>query len=289
MLNYFRLMPDTTEHDPLPDYDNPPVVETVLGVQFERLLRFKNAHLGAFWKTLDADEWPVVQDAPPLAPQFERFEKPAPWAKGVQLQLTQDPANRLQIKNKDGDRMIQLQNNRLHFNWIGESGGRYPRYERVRDGLEWALRKFVEFVEQEHVGDFRPNQWEVTYVNHIPQGSVWNTPTDWSFFKPLAGVSTVDNLLQGESFGGEWHFVIPRQKGRLHVQWHHGLKSAPEKSENEIVRLMFTARGPIEEGGDKLQTITDALNLGRRTIVSSFKELMSDDANKHWGLKHAND
>jgi hypothetical protein len=52
-----------------------------------------------------------------------------------------------------GDRMIQLQNNRLHFNWIGESGGRYPRYERVRDGLEWALREFVEFVEQEHVGD----------------------------------------------------------------------------------------------------------------------------------------
>lgn len=125
------MIPDTKERHPLPDYDNPPVVETVLGVQFDRLPGFKNGHLGAFWKSLDADEWPVVQDVPPLSPQFERFDKSANWAQGIQLQLTQDPACRLQIKNKDGDRMIQLQNNRLHFNWLGEGGGRYPRYDRV--------------------------------------------------------------------------------------------------------------------------------------------------------------
>lgn len=282
-------MPDTKEHDPSPDYDNPPVVETVLGVQFDRLPGFKNAHLGAFWKTLDLDEWPVVQDVPPLTPQFERFDKTARWAKGVQLQLTQDPACRLQIKSIDGGRMIQLQNNRLHFNWLGESGVPYPRYERVLEGFESALRKFVEFVEQEHVGDFQPNQWEVTYVNHIPQGSVWKTPGDWSFFKPLAGFSMVGNLVQGESFGGEWHFIIPDRKGRLHVQWHHGLKTLSDEPENEIVRLTLTARGPIGDSDDKLRTLTDGLNLGRRIIVSSFKELMNDDANKHWGLKHVND
>lgn len=288
MLNP-QLMADTTEPDQLPDYDNPPVSEAVLGVQFDRLPGFTNAHLGAFWKSLDPGEWPVVQDVPPLPPQFERFEKAARWAKGVQLQLTQDPACRLQIKNADADRMIQLQNSRLHFNWLGDSGGGYPRYENVREGLQFALGQFVGFVEQEHLGDFRPNQWEVTYVNNIPQGTVWNTPSDWSFFKPLSGVSTLDNHVQGESFSGEWHFVIPDQQGRLHVQWHHGLKPAPGEAGNEIVRLMFTARGPIEDGENQLQTITTGLNLGRRTIVSSFKELMSDAANKYWGLKHVND
>ena len=258
-------MTDTTERDPLPDYDNPPVVEAVLGVQFDRLPGFKNAHLGAFWKSLDVDEWPVVQDVPPLPSQFERFESAARWAKGVQLQLTQDPACRLQIKNKDGDRMIQVQNNRLHFNWLGESGGGYPRYERVLEGLVSVLRQFVGFVEQEKVGDFRPNQWEVTYINHIPQGTVWNTSSEWSFFKPLGGVPTIDNLLYGESFTGEWHFVIPDQKGRLHVQWQHGLR---EETESELVRLMFTARGKTEEGKDPLQATIDGLNLGRRTVVS---------------------
>ena len=99
-------------------------------MQFDRLPGFKNAHLGAFWKTLDAVEWPVIQDVPTLPPQFERFEKAARWAKGIQLQLTQDPASRLQIRNKDGDRMIQVQNGRLHFHWLGERGGDYPALRR---------------------------------------------------------------------------------------------------------------------------------------------------------------
>ena len=281
------VMPVIKESRPLPYYDNPPVVETVLGVQFDRLSGFKNGHLGAFWMSLGADEWPVVEDAPPLPPQFERFDKTARWATGIHLQLTQDPACRLQIKNKKGDRMIQLQNNRLHFNWLGEAGGGYPRYETVRAGFASTLRGFVDFSEQQHVGCFRPNQWEVTYVNQIPQGSIWNTPSDWGFFKPLAGFAAVENLVRGESFGGEWHFVIPDQKGRLHVQWQHGMRPAAEESGIEVVRLTFTARGPIADSDDHQQSIFEGVDLGREIIVSTFKELMSDEANTFWGLQHA--
>jgi hypothetical protein len=96
------------ELGPLPDYETPPVVETVLGVQFERLPGFKNGHLGAFWKSLPRGEWPTVSDAPPLEPQFERFEPSARWVRGLHIQLTQDPTSRLQIKNQAGDRMIQI-------------------------------------------------------------------------------------------------------------------------------------------------------------------------------------
>src|SRR5262245_55135596 len=113
----------STDKPPLPDYISPPVVETVLGVQFARLPGFTNAHLGAFWKSLDATEWPTVSDAPPLQPQFERFSEAAKWARGLQLQLTPIPAGRVQIKNRAGDRMIQVQNGRLHFNWLGDAGG----------------------------------------------------------------------------------------------------------------------------------------------------------------------
>jgi hypothetical protein len=38
-------MSDALEHD-LPDFDNPPVVETVLSAQFERLTAFRTVHLG---------------------------------------------------------------------------------------------------------------------------------------------------------------------------------------------------------------------------------------------------
>lgn len=279
-------MADPEESDLLPDYDRPPVVETILGVQFDRLTGFRNAHLGAFWQTLDRAEWPDVADAPPLAPQFERFTE-ARWAEGVQFKFTQDPACRLQIKNKDGDRMIQLQNTRLHFNWLGKAGGEYPRYERVREGFSWALDRFVKFAESEKLGDVRPNHWEVTYLNHIPKGSVWNTPEDWEFFLPLCSSWNIEGVVQRESFGGEWHFVIPDKRGRLHVRWQHGLKS--EMQNQEVVVLTLTARGAISEGDAAVGHVMDGLKLGRETIVRCFKSFMSDEANDYWGLKHDSD
>jgi uncharacterized protein (TIGR04255 family) len=269
-----------------PDYEGPPVVEVILGVQFDRLPTLKNAHLGAFWKSL-GQEWPTVSDAPPLLPQFERFAESAKWSKAVaRVTITSDQASRVRIKNRQADQMIQVQNGRLHFNWLGEGGGKYPHYANVREGFTRALRQFMEFLRGEDLGAFKPNQWEVTYLNHIPQGTVWTKPQDWDFFRPLAGLPTVDGTVQGESFEGEWHFVIPEQRGRLHVNWQHAAKSEPEAK--ELIVLNLTARGPLESvEPDAVNAIVEGLNLGRDTIVRSFENLMSDEANKYWGLKHA--
>ena len=116
-------MPD----DRLPSFKNPPVVETVLGVQFRRLEDFSNAHLGAFRQRLGG-EWPIVRDKPPIPHVFEEFVGEGAWRGiGAPLTLTQDPASRLQILNQAQNRMIQIQNGRLHYNWLGEGGGGPPR------------------------------------------------------------------------------------------------------------------------------------------------------------------
>jgi hypothetical protein len=273
-------MPDATELGPLPAYDNPPVIETVLGIQFDRFAELKNAHLGAFWKTLDLDEWAEVADAPLLESQFERFSETEQWGGGVRYKLTQDPAARLQIKNATGDRMIQIQNSRLHFNWIKQNGRPYPSYEVVRPEFEKLLTAFEHFLRREKLGVIRPNQWEVSYINDIPQGTVWQTPSEWGFFLPLSGLPRIEHVIEGESFGGEWHFTIPGQRGRLHVLWEHAASAAGES----LVRLTLTARGPIPV---ETSSILRGLDLGRATIVRSFHALMSDAANKYWKVKHA--
>jgi uncharacterized protein (TIGR04255 family) len=273
---------------PRPDYERPPVVETILGVQFEPLPQFKNAHLGAFWKTLNTEEWPAVSDAPLLEPQFERFTESARWRKiGLQLKFSQSPSCRLQIKNEAGDRMIQLQNGRLHFNWLGQQGGDYPRYPQVREEFRWAMEQFTRFVTQENLGGVRANQWEVTYLNHIAKETVWNGPNDWSFFKPLGAIPSIGGIAHAESFDGEWHFVIPPDRGRLHVGWRHGLQSEPEQ--RELIVLTLTARGPIQNGEDGAEGVLDGLDLGREVIVRSFAKLMSESANQYWGLTSADD
>jgi uncharacterized protein (TIGR04255 family) len=268
-----------------PNYERPPVVETVLGVQFDRLAGVSNSHLGVFWKSLDQQEWPSVEDVPPLSNQFERFVDAARWGAAIQLQLTDDPATRCRIKNRNGDRMIQLQNTRVHLNWLGEQGGEYPHHETMLAEFEKTFRAFSLFVASENVGQLRPNQWEVTYVNHIPKGTVWQTPNDWHFFQ-LLGSKTSASMVRAESFHGEWHLLIPEQRGRLHIQWQHAKKSPTDVNADDFIRLVFTARGPLEQSEDSFAAVVAGLNLGRDVIVTSFRDFASKEANDYWGLKN---
>jgi uncharacterized protein (TIGR04255 family) len=276
----------------LPDYLSPPVIETVLGVQFERPRGLTSAHLGAFWKTLDQSEWVSVSDAPPLAPQFEEFTKSARWSRGLHFTLTHDPAFRVQIRNRDKNRMIQVQNNRLHLNWLGQQDRAYRRYVQVKEEFVDILERFAAFVgnlpAQGEPG-LRLTQWEVTYVNKILRGTVWQSPNEWSFFKPLNDMSDLPNVALGESFGGEWHFVIPERRGRLHVEWKHARDTDKSGQEEEHIRLTLTGRGPVIGDVQSVQSAIDGLDVGHEAIVRTFAGLMSPRANAYWGLKNGND
>ena len=120
-------------------------------------------------------------------------------------------------------------------------------------------------------------------VNHIPKGTVWQTASDWNFFK-LMGSSNAASIVSPENFQGAWRFVIPENRGRLHVEWQHAKKSQTDTA--ELIRLVFTARGPVSHGEDAIASIVDGLNLGREVIVTSFRDFAKDEANKYWGLKH---
>jgi uncharacterized protein (TIGR04255 family) len=276
----------------LPTFRKPPVVETVLGVQFDPLPKFQNAHLGAFWRHLlvravgagdsDAHRWINVNDAPPIEPAYERFEDERNWGPELTLRLTADVACRLQIRNADGSAMVQVQNGRLHYNWIGQAGEQYRRYAIVRPVFDMIYGEFLQFVQSEALGDVRPNQWEVTYVNHIPKGTVWGDPSDWpKLFVGLPGVWAAPSSVQLESVGGSWHFEIPPQRGRLHVDLKHA--KTQQTAPQEILRLTLTARGPIgKEGGMKL---AEGLDLGRRAIVLTFREITSSQAHAYWKLE----
>lgn len=286
----------------LPSFEHPPVVETVLGVQFDRLPKFTNAHLGAFWKwvealkvekwkSLAAEQWDEVLDVPSLDPALEEFGDERAWsAIGAQLKLTQDPSTRLQIRNESRDRMIQIQNGRIHYNWLRQPGAEYPRYEKtIRPAFIEVLKALRTFVANESLGELRLNQWEVTYVNHFPKGSVWNTPNDWAgLFRSLPVSPSSADVACLETFAGAWHYEIPPRRGRLHVEVRHGVSPPPEHE--QALKMKLTARGPMCSGAngnaENGAAECDGLDLGRETIVRMFKNLTSPEAHKHWGLEH---
>lgn len=274
----------------LPDFERPPVVETVLGVQFDPLDRFHVAALGAYWKTLGPD-WRQTEEAPPLAQQFEDPEK-AGW---LQLRLrvqklaaekfaagfSQD--SRLRIRNESHDRMIQVQNSRFHYNWVGhesDSVPAYPRYSRTKEEFLAYLTGFKQFLEHEGLGDFSANQWEITYVNHIHKGTLWETPQDWpQVLELLSGASSAVPTGNLQRTTGTWTYGIDAYApARLHVNVNHKVnRQDPSK---EILELILTARGPI---GDTYVSLEKGLDIGHVAIVEGFTALTSQKAHEHWG------
>lgn len=275
--------------DSLPRFTRPPLIETVLGVQFEPLPRLGSAQLGVFWKKLGAN-WPSVADMPALQPQFERFGESQGWeAPGLQISVSPLMSTRLQIRNAQGDRLIQAQNGRLLYNWLGQEGQHYPEYREVRPAFDQALEAFRQFLWKERPSDlqpnqwdFRPNQWEVTYVNHLPKGSVWNRLADCAeLFRLRPLLETAPGGTTQESFGGEWHYEIPSKRGRLHAQLQHARLRSPESA--EVLILNLTARGPIGENKGELD-LDQGLNLGHEVVVRAFYDLTSESAHNYWGL-----
>lgn len=274
-----QSMSETT----LPDFDNPPVVETVLGVQFDAVDDLTNAHLGAFWSEVK-NEWPEVQHAPPLETQFERFEEEPPsWlSAALQFQVTQDPSCRILMRNATGDRMIQVQKSRFHYNWVGGHQGRtYPRYDDVRPEFDKAYDRFLKFLKKMGIGVVTPNQWEVTYVNHVPKEvGLWESPSEWNtLFSDLPQLGDLGEIASLEGLQGEWHYEITPKKGRLHVQILSGVQTGPSTEKRELLVMKLTARGAIDGSID----LNNGLNLGRQTIVRAFSSLISSKARTHWG------
>jgi uncharacterized protein (TIGR04255 family) len=268
---------------PLPEFARPPVIETVLGMHFEAFGKFHNAHLGAFWKTLPPD-WGQVADAPVLPEQTESFDGSKSGARNLGIVFTNQPEVRMQIRNERDNRMLQLQNGQLHYNWLGHGGDEYARYPSLRLEFDEIRRRFEEFASKESLGELKPLQWEITYVNQFPRDTVWNSPEDWSsLFRSIpAPIATVGGA-KLESFGGEWHYEIGGKRGRLHVKASHGRRGKPHN--DEVVSLTLTARGPVDsKTGDPVGV---GLDLGRDTIVRAFRDLTSERAHQVWGIQNA--
>jgi uncharacterized protein (TIGR04255 family) len=265
-------------HSPL--FANPPVVEVVLGVQFAALTNFTSGHLGWFWKRFLDGEWERATDAPTLPDQFETFEKRRRAGPAFQVKLD-SPARprRLQIANQAGDRLIQIQPTQFIYNWLKKEG-HYPSFRRVYEEFANYFRRFRTFVEEAKLGDVVPNQWEITYVDQIPAGNLWQSPSDWHRILPgLLGPQPGVDGLHLESAGGEWHYEITPAQGRLHISIQQGMTEGEEPA----LLLQTTARGSI--GKDSAPDLETGLNLGHEVIRRAFLGMTSAEAQAAWGRR----
>lgn len=262
-------------------YDNPPVVEVVLGLQFSPLPRFTAAHAGIFWERYLPPDYTESTHASIIEDQFERFGDDMQWGPlidhGVRIFSGSEP-DRTQISTTSGDRMVQLQRTRFHLNWR-KTNGEYPSYAVLKPEF---LKRFAEFREltvDKALGELAPNLWEVAYVNHLGKGDLWQDVSSWpdvfsGYWSP--GTEIVGQEL--DRLQAEWRLELVPRRGRLYI----GIKSARVKATNQDALLLtLTARGPLAD----LAGAEVGLDLGHDAIVRTFDSMTSGRAHAMWARR----
>jgi uncharacterized protein (TIGR04255 family) len=263
-----------------PGFQNPPVFETILGLQFERIRGFRSNHYGSYWhQYLKPNGFGKVTDETALPTFVEQFDVPKlDLIKATEARETSEV--RMKARNQDGTRTVQLQPDKLYLSW-NRLTSQTPRYSVVKTEFEALVNDLNKFAEVENLGPLQPNLWEIHYINQIRSGTLWQEPKDWHQVLPMLfplETASISGLRQA-SFSGEWHFEIEPKKGRVHVKV---AKMVTNQSTEPILYFSLLARGEIGPTGSP--DFKEGMDLGHEACMKLFHGLTSEAAHQEWGV-----
>ena len=266
----------------LPDFENPPVVETVLSVSFRKIPALHTAMLVKFWNECLSTELPKIEEHPPYSPSIEVFGSPS-GSYTVDLDISRSfPSPRFFCSS--ANHLVQLQVDWFAYNWRKTSENpEYSRYEKGRDKFKLWLQEFQSFLKESlDVPNLEPTQCEVTYVNHIEL-----TPDDLKvspFGRVLQDINpTTGKFLPAPEtarYGAS--YIIDEGSGplgRLHLNAEHVVIGEESKT---VLFLNLTARGkPLSSD---LEGTLGFIDIGRKWIVRGFVDITTSLLHQRWGL-----
>lgn len=269
----------------LPDFARPPVVEVVLSLQFEPLAKLQVQHLGFLWSVFK-NEFPKVETKPPLDPAVELFDQ-KPFRPTVRFEVGELPlVPRVWFVSGNGSEIIQVQSDRFIHNWrkVGDSSS-YPRYEHIRAAFESAVGRFAKFVAEHSLGELKPSQCEITYINHIPAEDGPNAHGEANrvlsllredfqvpFLPPQEAVQfSTRYLLRNDDV------AVSRPFGRLYVD----MNPAYDSQQKPIFVLNLTVRAL--PAGQNIESTMECYDVGRKYIVCTFDAITTGAMHMKWG------
>ena len=266
---------------PLPDYEKPPVTEVVIGIQFNNLEKFGPVHAGLYWQRI-RKKYPKFEARPPLGFVKESFGVKKETMQESRIEITQFPVPRTWFLKDDESRLVQLQSTHFFHNWKKvKREDIYPRYDVIKEEYKKLWEGFLVFVNEQNLGEVKPNIWELTYVNHIPQGQGWNSLKDIAKLFPCWSGATSENYLpEPENLALSVSYLFPEEKGRLHIKLDQVIRI---DDNSEGLRLNLTARGKLDNSD--INQILPCFEKGHEWIVRGFTDFTSQEAHNIWGRK----
>jgi uncharacterized protein (TIGR04255 family) len=251
----------------LPDYENPPVVETALGVRFAPIAGWNVLHFG---KLLQAyKEWyPKLELKPPIGVEIQLN----PLAESFDFPL------RLWLIDASDTQLIQVQHNFFIRNWRKTATAtEYTHYEEVKPlfSRDWSV--FCQFLDDQELP--RPDVWqcEVTYINHVLRGKEWDTPRDFQRLFRIWKDTALDDPLESPETGSFMVSYALRGGSRLQFL---GQPAIRRIDGTEVFQLTITATGKPEDSSP--EKLLSWLDEGRAAVVNGFTAFTTEDAQEIW-------
>lgn len=262
----------------LAKFENPPVVEVALAVQFDRLNL--SAPALANYRDIIRDEFPHWRVAAVRSTVVERFGASLPTKPRLRIDfLDEAPPARSLFESEARDALIQVQTDSFVTNWL-KRGDPYPHYDDViRPQFEQRLREFAKFLADHRLGELRPNQWEVTYVNDIAH----DLGADLGDILKTCRAADISGLDAPEWTEYSAHYRIPDSDGNPIGRLHVVASTSGESSTERTSRLTLTSRGHPRD--ISIEAVLEGLDLGRRKAVGTFKEIITEQMHARWGLR----
>jgi uncharacterized protein (TIGR04255 family) len=265
----------------LPVFDQPPVIEVAVSVQFTPLPSLDAARLGLAWSRFRS-KFPRVESKPPLPRTEERFDEPT--VPRLQLKIETDlAAPRLWLLDDAGTRLLQVQRDRFAFNWRkAESAKAYPRYTELRKEFLQNYDLFQAFLTDEKLGDLVPDQVELTYVNHIAAGESNDKRMPLERCLRLWSGEPAGSILpQAEAVTLTSQYVFReegRAVGRLHVGVQPRLYMATGRP---LYHVQLIARGAPNPSSNT-DGVLAMLDRGHVWIVRAFTDITTAEMHQLW-------
>lgn len=263
----------------LPDYEDPPVVEVAISVQFKPIREFRQGHLGLFWSEVRG-EYPTAQDHPRIEGGVQTLDELEKQPAFQIEMLDSPPSNRAWFISADESLLIQVQDDRFIHNWR-HRGGPYPRFDTLLEMFWKRFDTFREVLAASGLPAPQPRQAEVIYVNWVPMEDLA------AFFRPATTARVEVKGVGPLPLAQTWTAQYPVSRSdvdtaRLNVDCRPA-RQFDEGGGSRGHRLSLTFRAPVS--GESREDISEFLILGRDAIVRTFTDLTTPSMHEQWKRK----
>ena len=259
----------------LPDYNEPPVTETVIGIAFQRPPNYCDLFAGKVWELFE-EEFPGYAQHPAQEPQFEIFGG-RPQGDSISFNFG-PPQSRYWFISADNSRLLQFQGNMLLYNWRRIEGlegkSAYESYEDKLKVFHGYVSSLSDFFEQTFGSKLQIDQAEITYSNTVVFDEGQKPEDTQKWFKLLDfGKAKPDSVSASTS-------EVFVSDGDPYVRLHQHMQTVVHPTGRYGMRYELTVRGKPHD--TDIESASRIHDIGHQIIVERFTETTTAEAHLKW-------